>query len=363
MIYLVAFCLSGFLFQLVKHEKNELAKKFTCFVAIMIPVLLSAMRGIDVGRDTRTYAYPVFQVAKNTGHFSELIGYDGIEPAFLFVEYIGAKYLNSFSFVLGTMQLITNYCFYKAIRKKCGEENIAVGMMIFYFFIYGGTLNAIRQSVAIGLVLLATVCFSEKKYITTMALFAVAIAFHTTAGIALVILMIYAMADKDRIYRAINILIVVFSIVLNFSWRKIFSDIFSHVAIWGSNYADYLVYGKAGERNEISIICGTIALAIICLATKKNNGKWNRLLISMSLIFVCYQPLTEKVYVASRLLLYPQAFMITIYPDVKTLIQFKIGRNDAKWVWNALIVFFFFCIWFYTVIMHNANSILPYSFR
>ena len=236
-------------------------------------------------------------------------------------------------------------------------------MMIFYFFIYGGTLNAIRQSVAIGLVLLATVCFSEKKYITTMALFAVAIAFHTTAGIALVILMIYAMADKDRIYRAINILIVAFSIVLNFSWRKIFSDIFSHVAIWGSNYADYLVYGKAGERNEISIICGTIALAIICLATKKNNGKWNRLLISMSLIFVCYQPLTEKVYVASRLLLYPQAFMITIYPDVKTLIQFKIGRNDAKWVWNALIVFFFFCIWFYTVIMHNANSILPYSFR
>lgn len=363
MIYLVAFCLSGFLFQLAKHEKKESTKSFTCFVAVMIPVLLSAMRGIDVGRDTRTYAYPVFQVAKNTGRFSELIGYDGIEPAFLFVEYIGAKYLNSFSFVLGTMQLITNYCFYKAIRKKCGEENIAVGMMIFYFFIYGGTLNAIRQSAAIGLVLLAMVYFSEKKYIKAMVLFAVAIAFHTTAGIALVVLMIYAMADNDRIYKAINIIIVAFSFVLNFSWRKIFSDIFNHVPIWDSNYADYLVYGKAGERNEISIICGVIALAIIYLATKKNDSKWNKLLISMSLIYVVYQPITEKINVASRVLLYPQAFMITIYPDVKNLIRLKIGRNDAKWVLDALMTLFFFCIWFYSVVMNNANSILPYSFR
>lgn len=363
MIYLVTFCLSGFLFQLIKYEKNELTKNFTCFVAIMIPVLLSAMRGIDVGRDTRTYAYSAFQVAKNTGRFSELIGYDGIEPAFLFVEYIGAKYLNSFSFVLGTMQLITNYCFYKAIQKKCGEENIAVDMMIFYFFIYGGTLNAIRQSAAIGLVLLAMVYFSEKKYITTMTLLTVAIAFHTTAGIALVFLMIYAVADNDRIYKAINIFIVAFSFILNFGWRRIFSDIFNHVPIWGSNYADYLVYGKMGERNEMSIICGVIAFAIIYLATKRNDSKWNRLLISMSLIFVVYQPITEKINVASRLLLYPQAFMIAIYPNVKNLIRFKIGCNDAKWVLDALTILFFFCIWFYSVIMNNANSILPYSFR
>lgn len=363
MIYFVVFCLSGFLFQLARYEKKEFTKNLTCFAAIMIPVMLSAMRGIDVGRDTRTYAYPVFQVAKNAGHFSELIGYDGIEPAFLFVEYIGAKYLNSFSFVLGTMQLITNYCFYKAIRKKCGEENIAVGMMIFYFFIYGGTLNAIRQSTAIGLVLLATVCFSEKKYITTTALFVVAIAFHTTAGIALVFLMIYAVANIDRIYKNINVFIVAFSFILNFSWRNVFSNIFNHVAIWGSNYADYLVYGKAGERNEISIICGVIALVIIYLVAKENDDKWNRLLISMSLIFVFYQPITEKIYVASRLLLYPQAFMITIYPDVKTLIRLKFRRHDAKWVLDALIALFFFCIWFYTVVMNNANSVMPYSFR
>ena len=86
----------------------------------MIPVMLSAMRGIDVGADTKGYAYPVYQYAKGVNYFSELVGYDGIEPAFLFVEYVGAKYVNSFAFVLGTMQLIIDYCFYKTIRKIYG---------------------------------------------------------------------------------------------------------------------------------------------------------------------------------------------------------------------------------------------------
>lgn len=363
MIYFVTFCLSGLFFQLAKYEKNKIVKNVTYFLAIIIPVMLSAMRGLDVGADTRVYAYPVFQYARDVDHFSELVGYDGIEPAFLFVEYIGAKYLNSFAFVLGTMQLIIDYCFYKVIRKKCGEDNLTIIMMIFYFFIYGGTLNAIRQSVAIGLILLATFYFSEKKYMITAVLLILAFMFHTTAAIALVFLAIYAIADKNRIYKAVNIFIIAFSFILNFGWNAIISTIFNYVTIWGNNYSDYLIYGKAGERNETSILCGIIALIIICLENKKTKSKWNRLLISISLIFVFYQPITEKLYVASRLLLYPQAFVITIFPLVKNLIHFKNGTRDASWATDVLIFVFFFSVWFYAVIINNSNSILPFSFR
>ncbi|MFQ9014710.1 MAG: EpsG family protein [Lacrimispora saccharolytica] len=362
MIYFVTFCLSGLFFQLAKYEKNKIAKNVTYFIAIMIPVMLSAMRGLDVGADTRVYAYPVFQYARGVDHFSELVGYDGIEPAFLFIEYIGAKYLNSFAFVLGTMQLIIDYCFYKFIRKNYGEDNLAIIMMIFYFFIYGSTLNAIRQSVATGLILLASSYFSEKKYVIAAVLLILSFMFHTTAAIALVFLAIYAIADKDRIYKAVNIFIIAFSFILNFGWNIIFSTIFNYVAIWSNNYSDYLIYGKAGERNETSILCGIIALIIICLVNKKTKSKWNRLLISISLIFVFYQPITEKLYVASRLLLYPQAFMITIFPSVKNLVHFKNGNRDASWACDVLIFVFFFSIWFYTVIINNSNSILPFSF-
>lgn len=362
MIYFVTFCLSGLFFQLVKYEKNKIAKNVTYFIAIMIPVMLSAMRGLDVGTDTRVYAYPVFQYARSVNHFNELVGYDGIEPAFLFVEYIGARYLNSFAFVLGTMQLIIDYCFYKVIRKKYGEDNLAIIMMIFYFFIYGGTLNAIRQSAAIGLILLASSYFSEKKYVITIVLFILSFMFHVTAAIGLGFLVIYAIADKDKIYKAVNVFIIAFSFVLNFNWNIIFSTIFNYIAIWSNNYSDYLIYGKAGERNETSILCGIIALVIICLVNKKKKSRWNRLLISSSLIFVFYQPITEKLYVASRLLLYPQAFMITIFPLVKNLIHFKNGNRDVSWVADVLIFVFFFSIWFYTVIINNSNSILPFSF-
>lgn len=364
MIYFVTFCLSGFCFQLAKYEKGKRAKNITYFIAIMIPVLLSALRGIDVGKDTSGYAYPVFLYAKGVKHFSDFIGYDGIEPAFLLIEYIGARYLNSFAFVSGTLQLIIDYCFYKVIRVKYGEKDLAINMMIFYFFIYGGTLNAIRQSVAIGLILLASLYFSEKKYLTAILLLAIAFMFHTTALIALLFLAIYAIADKDKTYKAVNIFIVAFSIVLTLGWNRIFSTIFNYVTIWSTNYSDYLTYVRGGERNETSILCGIIALIIIFLVDKKskNKDKWNRFLISMTLIFLFYQPITEQINVASRLLLYPQAFVITIFPRIKELLHFKTGNKEANWVVDVLIFVFFFIIWYYSVIINNSNSILPYSF-
>lgn len=362
MIYFVTFCLSGFFFQMAKYVKKSYIKKILNAIALMLPVFLAAFRGIDVGKDTSYYAYPVYNAAKTFNRFSDFIGYDGIEPAFLLLEYIGSKYLNSFAFVLGTIQFIIDFCFYKVIKKNYGENYLAINMMIFYFLIYGGTLNAIRQSVAIGLILLATTYFVEKNYFYAVLLLILGIMFHTTAIITLFFWVIYALSDKDKICKMINILIVAFSFVLNVGWKSIFSTIFGYVTIWGSNYSDYLIYGGVGERNETNIICGVIALIIIYFVYRKSETKWNKLLISLTLIFIFYQPIGEKLNVAARILLYPQAFLIMIYPQVRQIVHFRIGNKNSQWVNGFLIFLFFAAIWYYTVIVHNSNSILPYSF-
>ena len=361
MIYFTVFCISGLFFQLGKYRKNKFIKNTMYFIAVLIPVILSAIRGLNVGTDTKVYAYPVFQYAKGIVEFREFIGYDGLEPAFLFIEYIGAKYLNSFAFVLGTMQLIIDYCFYKAVRNIYGEKNLAIIMMVFYFLIYGGTLNAIRQSVAISLILLAITYLPGKKYLITAILFTLSFMFHTTAAIALVFFIIYYISSQGKLYNALNICIIVFSFLLFFYWDQIFSFIFNYVKIWSDNYSDYLIYGKAGERNETSILYGAIALIAICFVNKKDRSQWNRFLISVSLIFLFYQPITEKLYVASRLLLYPQAFIIMIFPLVKNIILIKNGNRNISWIIDLLILTFSFIIWFYFVIINNSNSILPYS--
>lgn len=362
MIYFVTFCLSGFLFQMTKYVNNKYIKQIVNIAALIIPVLLGAFRGIDVGKDTSVYAYPVYKSAQTFDRFLDFIGYDGMEPAFLLLEYIGSKYIHSFAFVLGTIQFIIDFCFYKVIKKTYGEDSLAINMMIFYFLIYGGTYNAIRQSVAIALLLLATTYFADKKYIYTVLLSVSAVMFHTTALVGLLLFAIYAVADKDKVYKVINFLIVAFSFVLNIYWESVFSTIFRYITIWGDNYSDYLIYVKVGERNETSIICGVIALVIIYYVNKQSESRWNKLLITITLIYIFYQPVGEKLHQASRLLLYPEAFLIMIFPLAHQIIHFRIGYKQAQWIINLFIFIFFFAIWFYSVMIHNSNSVLPYTF-
>lgn len=362
MIYFITFCLSGFLFQITNYENNKFKKKVLCFVALMIPVLLSAYRSMSVGTDTGFYAYPVYKHAMNVESFSKLIGYDNIESGFLFLEYVSAKYFGTIAFALGTIQLIIDYCYYKAVKLQFGEKNVATCMMIFYFLIYGGTLNVMRQSVAVALVLLAMLYFSKKRYVLAVLLVGIATLFHSTAGIALVFFLIYLATSRDRLYYATNVVIIASSFAIIFAWNKVIELIFYYVPVWQKSYSDYLKFGKAGERNEVNIICGIITLVILYLTNKRKPSRWNRFLISMMLLFLFYQPLTEKMYILSRILLYPQAFMIFVFPLVKEWLVLKMEEEDVQWLIDLLIIGFFFVIWFYSVVMNNSNSIMPYSF-
>lgn len=374
MIYFLVFCLSCFFFNLPKYVKNESITKVSYFIAVMIPVILSAFRGINVGKDVTTYAYPTFLYASRVSNFGDLLGYLGMEPGYLLIVYIGAKYLHSFSFVLGFNQLVVDYCFYKVIREKNGEDDLAITMMVFYLFIYGSTLNAMRQSVAISLSLLSTYYFTEKKYRYSIILVIIAFTFHMSAIVSVLFWVIYFIADKERIYRIVNVIIVVSSFVLYNSWNGFLSRIINFIMLWTNRYSGYLSYVKVGERNETSIICGVLAIIILFFVNRAYRDdfegtyigvdkKWYKLMMSASLLFLFYQPLVEKIYAISRFLMYPQALMILAYPKIKEVMMFRSGDKEVGWVADGFIVVFFFASFFYSVILNNANSIMPYTFR
>lgn len=373
MEYFICFCLSGLFFSIPKYKKSKSIIKVSYFIAIMLPVVLSAVRGLDVGKDVMTYVYPAFLYAKNVRHFRNMLGYRGIEPGFLLLEYLGAKYLNSFSFVLGTIQLIVNYCFFKVIREKNGEKDLAVTMLIFYFFIYGSTLNAMRQAISVGLSMLSTYHFSEKKYKIAIILLVISVTFHRSSIITLVFWLIYFFAANEIVYRTINILIIFISFLLNYLWKPIISYIVNNFTLW-KIYTWYDSNMIAGERHETTIICGLLALIILIIVNRSYSGytyefldgkeiRWHRLLISMSLLFLFYQPLAEKIYVARRILSYPMAFITLVYPEAKRVVVLRYRDRDVSWLTDGIILLFFGVLWFYAVIITNADSIMPYTFR
>lgn len=361
MIYFAVFISSALLFEIGKYTKSRYVKKTLNVIALFLPILLSAFRGIEVGRDNELYGYPTFVVAQSYQSFADFIGYDGMESGFLLLEYVGCHVFNSFPFVLGTIQFVINYCVYKTIIESGLEKNLSVCMLIFYFLLYGGSLNVMRQNMAAALVLLSIVYLNKSKYVRSLILLIIAMTFHTSAGLAVVFFAIYFVMENDVLYKAVNIINVLLGVIMYFMWEPIFRFIFNYVPIWNTNYADYFIYNSSGERNETTLILSALALFIMYIVCKRNDNRWNRFLLCMSVINLVYQPMTEQVSVLTRLLIYPQYFWILIFSKVEEFIKVRIENEKKYNVINWIFVLFFFICWYYAVIINNSNNIIPYK--
>lgn len=362
MIYIITFILSSLVFEAgIKIHDNKI-RKIVYTIALLLPVILSMYRGDSVGRDVMGYAKPTFQMAKAYSGFGNFIGYDGMEPAYLLLEYIGAHVFNSFPFVLGVTQLIIDYCVYKAVMIVGFERYLPFCMYTFYTLYFGGSLNIMRQNTAAALILLAFAYLFKQGYIQFAICFILAVCFHTTAGLAVIFLWIYYVADKKKLYNVTNFVIILSGLVMSVFWESVFKKIFSYIPIWQKNYADYFIYGKLGDTNETLILCGLLAIVIMIINIQNNDSKWYKLLLSMSIGLVAYAPISQRMDVMGRLLLYPNYFLILVYPLLENCVKIKINGVKVCKLLNVGLMVVFTFIWYYVVVVNNSNSIMPYKF-
>lgn len=362
MIYFVTFMISVLFFHIGNKISFKYIKRVLYVAALFLPILLSAFRAVSVGVDTAFYAYPVFRIAKTYDSFVSFIGYDGLETGFLFLEYIGANIFDSFPFVLGSMQFITNYCVYKTICELGEEKDLPVGMLVFYFLGYGPSLNIIRQHAAAALILLAFAYLKNKRYVLCCVMIGLAYLFHTTALLAFAFIAIYFIVYNKRVFYIFDTLILIIAYYVITSWKEIFPIIFKYVTVWQINYSSYLDYYSTGDRNETAILLALISILIVGINMIKDNSEWNRFLLTMSIIYLVGQPMVEQINMISRILIYPSFILVVTYPMLNNIIRVRYINHKKYNLAAGILCVLLFASWYYTVILNNANEIMPYEF-
>ena len=208
-IYLVSFFSSIFLLKISGWFKKNQRWIFFA-IGLLIPCILAGLRADTIGTDVRLYLKPSIEAALKSDNFMDYLNSSWIsywkqinmsnyEIGFSLLIYICSKLFKSVCVVQLIIQIIIIMPIFLAIKKK-KVTSVWLGMLTFYLMEYNVTLNMIRQSMAMGLLLLAFIYFEKNEYKKSIILYILSTLFHLSASIiALIILISYIfIKNADR---------------------------------------------------------------------------------------------------------------------------------------------------------------------
>ena len=182
--YVICFLLSIFFtFKAEKNFKEKNKKNAIIFsiIAILIPSILSGARALTIGVDVKVYVEPTFQRALYVNSIFEFLQIFDLEPLYLVLTYVVAKFTNNIHWLLFVIQLIIITLIYIASYKNKEYSPMWLSMCVYFLTFYNTTYNLTRQALAVAFIIFSISYMREKKYLKSFFIFCVAMMFHTTA--------------------------------------------------------------------------------------------------------------------------------------------------------------------------------------
>lgn len=197
--YIFVFAVSSVLFGvgwMVEKSNRGWIVAWLCYgVAICIVCTLAGARDLSVGTDTGGYGAFLYQqgmLANGFGSFYSAVKSSvwDVAPLFACFSFGIVKLFRSQFALLFAIQFAVMAPVFLAARRHCGR---ALGwVMLFYllaFYIPG--LNTMRQSVAMGFVLLMVISLMDGRYVSAVVMELVALLIHSSAAIGLLFAVVW----------------------------------------------------------------------------------------------------------------------------------------------------------------------------
>ena len=369
-IYIISFLITILLIYLAKTKvKNKKIKVILLILAVIPMLLVSALR-YQVGTDyTKRYV-------ENYRMLQKGIDVEDLEIGFKAIDYVCLFFTKDAYLLFIVTSLIILSIVFEVIYKK--SSNSILSVIIFflggYFF---GTLNLVRQYIAVAFILLGYqfLMFENRKKAYSLFVLCGILAFlmHSSSIVCFAIMFL---TRKNIINIKWVLPVSVLILILNKNIMTILAPI-----IKNTRFNNYLT-GKF-EQGDLSII--TIAenlivylwFSIIYYYEKRQNRKLEKegitflniqgitLLLSVSGV-VHTQFMRIMIYFSAfQILSIPYFFNITNYEEIAEKIKTKINKNISgkaiKTITYACIVLAFSGMLIYTNILHNDNGVLPYK--
>ena len=269
-------------------------RKFFFSLGILFPSLLAGFRANDVGRDVNNIVVPIFEYAKQSSCFNELQAildshrYE-TDLTYNFLVYLTSKIVDDSWLILFLLQLLTILPLAIAAFKLKDKLSPTLAMMVYLLVFYNNSLNAMRQSITCGILVLIFSIIVEDNYhigkknvLKIAVLGTLAILMHgmTVIGILLIILLVLIgkMKISKTLFGFLSILILCAPLYLHG-----FVDILAHAELLPEKllfYANVFLYQNIKQNwyvNPFSLYALLfITFAGMLVFVPLISDKWNR---------------------------------------------------------------------------------------
>ena len=370
--YLITFGISiGLFYSTQKYKFPKYQERFIIMLAVVIPCILAALRAETIGTDVLVYAKPLFDRAVGSQTFidfysSSIYNYistwnvhnvSRFEIGYLIIVYVIAKTTRLFPVLLFVTQLIINLLIYKGLEKSSIGNKAWVGMLIFYFMVFNRTLNLMRQSMAIAVIVFAFHYLENKSYKKYILCILISLLFHTSGLMGLVIfLMYYVMCEKKTNHRILRLVTVSLAGVIIIISLNYISTLLSYIGL--GHYKSYINGTISFMPRQILLRVPIFVIYFMFrkqLSQKSENADYFFLLMFFDLLASQLSSVNE---VSGRISLFFSVFALFVYAEIWNVAFQKENRFLIKFLILGYIAVF----WYYQYVYMGYNHTVPYQF-
>lgn len=365
-MYLLIFGISTGLLFCSEKIQNKFLKKLLIITALLIPSILAGLRDYSIGNDVLLYGNgwferscnysSLFRFIKNASDYSIGIGYAT-------VNWIVSRFTDNPHYFYFFYELLQLSILYFALQPFKESISLPYAFLVYFFCYYNDSLNILRQIMAIILVLFSYKYVVTKKPIKFVFILALAISFHTSGIIGILLYPLSWAVENKYLRQAAKIAIIGASLFFIAGYEYITELIFNSGILSLIKYSHYMSASQVGGRFIRLTYWGILLLCILWMRRKSENGIDNYrtleiyMVISTIMSFVTFLGSTWIV----RATYYFDIFQVILIPYLASQlsIRVKISKKDGGY---AILLIIVFIQWLITFVIRNGAATYPYMF-
>lgn len=300
---------------ILNFSTNDIARrdKYFILVSFLLLFIISALRAETIGTDTSNYLRG-FEIIKHSS-FDTMINFIRWEKGYVILNKIVSIFTSNGQGILIVSSFIVLFSMCTFIKRHSNNTFMSILLYINLYY-YFASFNMIRQSIAMGLIVLSYAFIKERNFRKFLLLVLLASTFHQ---IALVFIPVYFLYNV-KLNTKNTLLIIIGFIILIFGFDYIFN-------VGLLLFPEYKIYVGTDFFKESGILTTLIAASIVVFGaiiklTHKRNDEFDFLFIIMifGLLTSMY---SQNISLFNRLAYYFTIFSILFIPKAIGMVKNK----------------------------------------
>ena len=334
----------------ISNGNNKIGESICLFLLFC----MSAFKASTVGNDTHEYLR-LFEMGENA-----LMAGTRYEPGYLYFSQIIWKISHNPQILFVAYSLIFYFSLGRFIWRYSSMPWLAI-LIFFSYTLFGFSMSALRQSLAIAILFIGFDFALKKKYILFLVTIIGASLFHSSAIFFVLCPLILRLEPSKRTI----CLFVGFTFAIFLLFGNILETIFSYLPYYGHYQEGAYFEGGIRLASILQLLLAILFLYIGYISYSKipvENTSLEKFflghLVVVQMVVVSLSILCLKVNILDRIVLYYSTFVLLLIPNAISLMPYR-----KRKIWGRLTLI---AIFLYTLVIlilrPEWNSIYPYKF-